>query len=113
MKIWIDAQLSPAIAAWINRTYEEIEAESVRSVGLRDALDHEIFEEARQQDVVVMSKDDDFTQLVDKHGPPPQIIWVTCGNTSNAKMREILSKTLPKAKELLEQGEIVVEISDK
>lgn len=70
MKIWIDAQLSPAIAAWINRTYQEIEAQSVRSVGLRDALDYEIFEEARKQDVVVMSKDDDFTELVAEHGPP-------------------------------------------
>jgi predicted nuclease of predicted toxin-antitoxin system len=33
MKIWIDAQLSPAIAAWINRTYNNLEAQSVRSVG--------------------------------------------------------------------------------
>ncbi len=69
MKIWIDAQLSPAIAAWINRTYQEIEAQSVRAVGLRDALDYEIFEEARKQDVVLMSKDDDFTELVAEHGP--------------------------------------------
>jgi len=27
MKLWIDAQLSPAIAAWINRTFDDIEAE--------------------------------------------------------------------------------------
>jgi len=85
MKIWIDAQLSPAIAAWINRTYQEIKAQSIHAVGLRDALDYEIFEEARKQDVVVMSKDDDFLEIVVEHGPPPQIIWVTCGNTSNAK----------------------------
>lgn len=113
MKILIDAQLSPAIAAWINHTYEDIEAESVRSVGLRDALDHEIFHQARQQDVVVMSKDNDFIRLIEEHGPPPQIIWITCGNTSNAKMREILSETLLKAKELLDGGEAIVEISDK
>lgn len=113
MRIWIDAQLSPAIAAWIDRTYEDIEAESVRSLGLRDALDHEIFQQARQQDVVVMSKDNDFLRLIEHHGPPPQIIWITCGNTSNARMRQILSKTLLKAKELLERGEAVVEISDK
>jgi predicted nuclease of predicted toxin-antitoxin system len=112
MKIWIDAQLSPAIAAWINRTYDDIEAQSVRAVGLRDATDSKIFEEARSQNVVVMSKDNDFTNLIERHGPPPQIIWVTCGNTSNAKMRQILSKTLPKAKELLDQEEAVVEISD-
>lgn len=113
MIIWIDAQLLPAIAAWINRRYENIEAQSVRAVGLRDALDPEIFQEARKQDVVIMSKDDDFAELVERHGPPPQIMWITYGNTSNAKMRGILSKTLPKAKELLEQGEAIVEISDK
>lgn len=113
MRIWIDAQLFPAIAAWINRSFEDIEAESVRAVDLRDALDHEIFEQARRQDVVVMSKDHDFIKLIEQHGPPPQIIWITCGNTSNARMREILSETLLKAKELLEGGEAVVEISDK
>lgn len=113
MRIWIDAQLSPSIAAWINRTYEDIEAESVRSLGLRDALDHEIFQQARQQDVVVMSKDHDFLKLIEKHGPPPQIIWITCGNTSNERMRQVLSDALSKAKELLEEGEAIVEISDK
>jgi len=113
MRIWIDAQLSPAIAAWIDRTFEGIEAESVRAVGLRDAFDHNIFEQARQQNVVVMSKDHDFIKLIEQHGPPPQIIWITCGNTSNTRMRKILSETLPKARELLEGGEAIVEISDK
>jgi predicted nuclease of predicted toxin-antitoxin system len=113
MKIWVDAQLSPAIAAWINRTFDDIEAESVRALGLRDAIDPEIFEKAKQADVVVMSKDDDFIRLIEQKGTPPKLIWITCGNTSNARMREILSKTLLKAKELLESGETVVEISDK
>jgi len=64
MKIWIDAQLSPAIAAWINRNYDGIEAESVGSLGLRDALDHQIFQQARQQEVVILSKDSDFLKLI-------------------------------------------------
>ena len=113
MKIWIDAQLSPAIAAWINRTFEAIEAKSVKAVGLRDALDHEIYEQARQNEVVSMSKDNDFIKLLEQYGPPPRLIWITCGNTSNARMRKILSETLLKAKELLEGGEVIVEISDK
>lgn len=113
MKLWIDAQLSPAIAAWINRTFNDIEAKSVRALGLRDATDPEIFEKAKKADAVVMSKDDDFIQLIEQKGTPPKLIWVTCGNTSNAKMREILSTTFLKAKELLESGENIVEISDK
>ena len=109
----MDAQLSPAIVAWINRTFDDIEAESVRSLGLRDATDVEIFEKAKMEDVIVLSKDDDFIQLIEHRGTPPKLIWITCGNTSNAKMREILSKTLLKAKELLESDESIVEISDK
>ena len=113
MKLWIDAQLSPAIAAWINRTFDDIEAESVRALGLRDAADLEIFEEAKKADVVIMSKDDDFIQLIEQMGSPPKLIWVTCGNTSNERMIEILSTTLLKAKDHLESGENIVEISDK
>lgn len=64
MKIWVDVQLSPAISAWINRTYKNIEAKSVRSLDLRDALDSEIFEEAHKENAVLMSKDDDFIQLI-------------------------------------------------
>ncbi|CAN5267653.1 DUF5615 family PIN-like protein [soil metagenome] len=113
MKIWVDAQLSPSIAAWINRTFDDIQAESVRALGLRDSTDPDIFEAAKKADAVVMSKDDDFIQLIEQRGTPPKLIWITCGNTSNARMREILSTALLKAKELLESGENVVEIIDK
>ena len=111
-EIWIDAQLFPALAVWINRNYEDIEAKSVRAVGLRDADDQEIYQAAREADVVMMSKDSDFLSLLDRHGPPPRMIWVTCGNTSNRRMREILDQTLQSAAEVLVEGETVVEIGD-
>lgn len=111
-EIWIDAQLSPALAAWINRTYDDIEAQSVRAVGLRDAEDEEIFHAARRADVIMMSKDSDFLNLLDRHGPPPKVIWITCGNTSNRRMRKILKQTFQPAVEMLEGEEIVVEIGD-
>lgn len=44
-------------------------------------------------------------------GTPPQVIWITCGNTSNARLKEILMTTLPKALELLQSGEELVEIN--
>jgi len=40
MKIWVDAQMSPAIAAWIRGEFA-VEAEAVRDLGLRDAEDKE------------------------------------------------------------------------
>jgi predicted nuclease of predicted toxin-antitoxin system len=110
MTIWVDAHLSPAIATWITSTFG-IEAIALRDLGLRDAEDPEIFDAAKVQQVIVMTKDSDFVDLVDRLGAPPQIIWLTCGNTSNARLREILSETLPRALELLAAGGTLVEIS--
>ncbi|MBD2602372.1 MAG: DUF5615 family PIN-like protein [Microcystis sp. M20BS1] len=110
MTIWVDAHLSPAIATWISTTLE-IEALALRDLGLRDAEDTEIFQVAKAQRAILMTKDSDFVDLVERLGSPPQIIWLTCGNTSNARLREILSETLPRALELLAAGETLVEIS--
>jgi predicted nuclease of predicted toxin-antitoxin system len=108
--IWIDAHLSPAIATWIIDTFG-ITALALRDLGLRDAKDPEIFEAAKAQGVIFMTKDSDFVDLVELLEAPPQIIWLTCGNTSNARLCEILSSTLPDALELLKSGEKLVEIS--
>jgi predicted nuclease of predicted toxin-antitoxin system len=109
--IWVDAQLSPDIATWIGATFD-IQAHPVRDLGLRDAKDIDIFRAARDKKAVVMTKDSDFLVLLDRHGPPPQILWVTCGNTSNARLKEVLAKSLPKGIQLLQQGERLIEISD-
>ncbi len=59
----------------------------------------------------MLTKHADFVELVERLGPPPQVIWLTCGNTSNAALRLILKDALPKALDLLGQGEALVEIS--
>jgi predicted nuclease of predicted toxin-antitoxin system len=110
MTIWIDAQMSPAIAAWVSSNFA-VSAVAIREVGLREAKDTEIFQAARREKAIVMTKDSDFVLLLDRLGAPPQVIWVTCGNTSNARLKEILTNTLPKALELLKSGEELVEIN--
>ncbi len=112
MILWIDAHLSPSLAPWLSQTFAEVEAFSARWLGFQEATDLEIFMAAREAGAVVMSKDSDFVSLLDQHGPPPQVIWVTCGNTSNARMREILQAVFPTVLALLEGGEQLVEISD-
>jgi predicted nuclease of predicted toxin-antitoxin system len=57
-----------------------------------------------------MTKDGDFVDLVARHGPPPQIVWLTCGNTTNAVLRDILGESWPRAAALLAAGEPLVEI---
>jgi predicted nuclease of predicted toxin-antitoxin system len=50
---------------------------------------------------------------VDQLGAPPQIVLVTCGNTSNAHLRRVLGTAWPTVKEMLERGEPLVEIGDR
>lgn len=111
MNIWIDAQLSPSMAEWIRDRFG-VEAHAVRELALRDATDQQIFAAARERGAIVMTKDSDFIGLVNQLGAPPQVIWLTCGNTSNARLRQILSATLGHALDLLASGEPIVEIKD-
>lgn len=63
MKIWVDAQLSPAIAQWLT-AMQGVEATALRDLGLQDAEDSPIFFAARHQGAIVMSRDRDFVDLV-------------------------------------------------
>jgi predicted nuclease of predicted toxin-antitoxin system len=110
MIIWLDAQLSPAMASWISREFS-VEAVAVRDLGLRNASDSEIFLAARQANAVVMTKDADFVRLVENSGPPPQVILLACGNTSNSELKQILKRSLDRAMQWLQKGEPVVEIA--
>ncbi|PZM77730.1 MAG: hypothetical protein DKT66_25975 [Candidatus Melainabacteria bacterium] len=110
MIVWLDAQLAPALAPWLQETFS-IEVHALRDLGLRGAADTAIFNAARKAGAVIMTKDIDFVELYHQKGSPPQILWLTCGNTSNQYLRGILQQVFPMALELLNAGEGLVEIS--
>lgn len=110
MTIWVDAQLPPSLAGWLTTQFG-VEALNLDSLGLRHATDIQIFDAARRPDHVVMTKDDDFVDIVTRLGAPPQILWVTCGNVTNRALRELLTRAFPAAQAHLEAGEPVVEIT--
>lgn len=112
MNFWIDAQLPPSLAPWLTETFE-VKAIALRDLGLRDAEDIDIFQSARKEGIIIMTKDSDFIELVNRLGTPPQILWLTCGNVTNRNLKRLLSATFPEALRLLQQGENIVEISDK
>ena len=111
MILWVDAQLSPHLASWITENLG-LEAHPIIDLGLLYASDRQIFQAAGEAGAVLITKDSDFLPLIARLGSPPQVLWITCGNTSNARLRQILQTALPTALKLLEQGESLVEISD-
>jgi predicted nuclease of predicted toxin-antitoxin system len=110
--LWLDAHLSPTLALWFRRTCA-VSCFAVRELGLRDAADHDIYMAARNAQAIIVTKDIDFVRLLERHGPPPQVLWLTCGNTSNARLVEILSASWSTISALLSDGEKLVEIGDQ
>ena len=95
MRLWLDAQLPPLLAGWINAQGWGIQAVAVRDLGLREASDPAIVY---------------FIHLLDEQGPPAQVLWLRRGNCSNAALQEVLSTTLLRAMDHLRDGEPWVEI---
>jgi predicted nuclease of predicted toxin-antitoxin system len=58
----------------------------------------------------VITKDADFVGILERLGPPPQIIWLTCGNASKAHLMQLFQRSMKFSLEDLERGEPLVEI---
>jgi len=109
MKLWIDAQLPPALARLFRETLH-CAARHVEELGLLAASDEQISQAARIAGARVVTKDADFTRLLDRHGPPPQVLWLVVGNLGNAELHDIVTARWNSAAELFAAGEPLVEI---
>ncbi len=111
MKLWVDAQLPPGLAAWLSQQAGVESATHVFNMELGRAADPKVWQLARAADVIVVSKDSDFPAFLARFGPPPRVIWVTVGNTSNRALRMIFASAWPRVVELLSAGEPLVEVT--
>jgi predicted nuclease of predicted toxin-antitoxin system len=83
-RVWVDAQLPPVLARWLARDYG-VDAQHVNEIGFLGEDDAVVFAAARGGSAaVVITKDDDFVRLLERHGPPPQVVWVTCGTCATS-----------------------------
>ena len=78
MKLLVDSQLPPALARHLNGP--GVTCLHVRDVGLSSATDKVIWEFAKLEGMVIISKDEDFPLLSNALGTPPQVVWVRLGN---------------------------------
>ncbi len=107
MVIWLDANISPAIAKFVTVNFQ-IPCFQIDSLTVDISDDEAIFLKAKEEgNIIITTKDYDFIRLQERFGSPPKIIWLTCGNTSNAILKEKLSAHLSEALKQLETEDMV------
>ncbi len=93
MTIWIDEHIAPAIAQFISSTFK-INCFHISEVIGNKSTDLEIFAAARKANAIIITKDADFVNLYSKHGAPPKIIHLQCGNISNKDLKTLINQKL-------------------
>jgi len=108
--IWLDAQLSPVLANWIRATFK-VRCFPIRDLGDRSIHDDTLFMRAKREAEILITKDVDIVHLLRQHGPPPKVIWLRMGNTSNARMKELFTQRWADIQAFAEGEEPLVEIN--
>jgi predicted nuclease of predicted toxin-antitoxin system len=75
-----DHNLSPKLVDRLNDLYPS--STHVDYVGLGTATDAEVWSFAHVNDLMIVTKDADFSELIVLRGFPPKVIWIRRGNCS-------------------------------
>lgn len=108
MKFLVDAQLPPALALWLAETGHE--ALHVEQIGLRDATDSAIWERAKREGFVLVTKDEDFARRSAQSADAPVIVWLRIGNATNRTLRAWLEPKWLGVLTLVAEGHRLIEV---
>jgi predicted nuclease of predicted toxin-antitoxin system len=108
VRFLIDGQLPPALAARLNAIGHD--ALHIYDIGLGDSGDAEIWQRAKNDGRIIITKDEDFVALANREGSGPAVLWVRVGNTTNRALWSALLPRLPEIVAAFESGERVIEV---
>lgn len=89
MKLLFDENLSPKLPRLLTTQFPG--SLHLRDCGLKGATDEEIWEYARANGFVVVSKDSDFYQRSLFYGSPPKFVWLRIGNCTRDDLVALLT----------------------
>jgi predicted nuclease of predicted toxin-antitoxin system len=88
VKLLLDENLSDRIVCQIINLYPD--SEHVKTLALTNTDDEIIWEYAKVNDFVIVSKDSDFHQRSLLYGHPPKFIYLRIGNSPTSTIIQIL-----------------------
>jgi predicted nuclease of predicted toxin-antitoxin system len=90
MKLLLDENLSWRLLDKLLDLYPE--SNHVRSLGLKECQDLEIWEYAKSNGFVITTKDKDFQQRSILFGHPPKVVRLRIGNCTAAQIEDLLRR---------------------
>lgn len=88
MKLLLDQNVSHRLVQRLSNLYSG--STHVRSVGLHEAGDSEVWQYALDHELTIVTKDSDFHLRSILDGHPPKVIWITRGNCTSDEIETIL-----------------------
>jgi predicted nuclease of predicted toxin-antitoxin system len=73
----------------------------------RNPTDSQIWNFARTHDLVIVSKDTDFSDRIITSSPPPRVIHLRFGNLRRNEYHAVLARWWPKIESLLKNNKLV------
>jgi predicted nuclease of predicted toxin-antitoxin system len=88
VKLLFDQNLSPQLVRRLADLYAD--SNHVYLIGLDTVPDPIIWEYARDNEFIIVTRDADFSDLSVMSGYPPKVVWIRRGNCTTAEIESIL-----------------------
>ena len=109
MKLFLDENLSRRLVPVLEDHYPG--TTQVALEGLETASDQKIWDYAKEEGYVLVTRDADFYEKSLLYGPPPHVIWIKLQNPKSSKVAQALIAHKTFIEESVQDGVPVVEIS--
>lgn len=112
MKLLLDENLSRRIVPFLQVAFPG--SSQIVLLGLESASDTEIWQYAKNNDYVIVTRDSDFQERSLVAGHPPQVVWLKISNHSKTAVLNILLEHQAEIENALVQHNLAcVEISSR
>lgn len=105
MKLLLDQNLSRRILKQLQPHYPD--SSQVALLKMDKSDDIEIWEYARKNGFIIVTKDSDFQELSVLKGEPPKVIWLKCGNKSKQYIADLLIQNKTRIEELIQEHSVL------
>jgi predicted nuclease of predicted toxin-antitoxin system len=108
VRFLVDAQLPPAVAHMLREDGHI--AEHVTDIGPSDATDRALWRYALDIEAVIVTKDEDFANMLAMGGDTPAVVWVRVGNTRRTPLLEGFEPLIDQIVSKVRDGERLIEL---